>query len=47
MNVERVEWRVFMTKMHSLHPNDIHIFNSIFKDKLKDHVNVVVFSQKG
>lgn len=36
-----------MTRMPCLHPGDIQIFNSIFKEELKDYVNVVVFSQKG
>ena len=30
--------------MPCLHPGDIQIFNSIFKEELKDYVNVVVFS---
>jgi len=42
-----VEGRVFMTRMPCLHPGDIRIFNNVYKEELKDYVNVVVFSQKG
>lgn len=33
-----------MTRMPCLHPGDIQIFNSVFNEKYKDYVNVVVFS---
>jgi hypothetical protein len=30
--------------MPCLHPGDVQIFESVFNEKLKDYVNVVVFS---
>ena len=33
-----------MTRMPCLHPGDIQMLNCVYKEELKDHFNVVVFS---